>query len=72
MDLELVTTPELLTELSTRFNAYVLVCEKDGDIGATTNTNVLWTGPFTHALGLLEYANTYMAVVKNNNFTHHE
>lgn len=72
MNLEFITTPELLTELSKRLNAYLLVFEKDGDVGATTETRVLWTGSFTHAMGLLEYAHTFFEVIKANHFISHE
>jgi hypothetical protein len=58
--LELATTDELWKELSKRFNSSVLIYEALGPKGQALFQDLQWTGSWTQALGLTDYARSYM------------
>lgn len=63
-DLEFAQMSEILDEIGKRHNAFIFIFEKDGELINTSCSNVVWKGSFTHALGLLDWANTFFQVAK--------
>ena len=62
MDLEMVGTEELWNELKKRYNACLLIYEKDGDKGNTSVVNAMWEGSLAHVFGFSSWMQKYCDV----------
>lgn len=64
MSLELATTNELWDELSSRYNACVIIHESAARAGSDTFTDINWKGSFCHMLGLMDYGKVIVTSLK--------